>query len=149
MLSSKMILLSGIGVIAGGLIAIQSVLNSSLGQRAGNLGAVLLLTFVSTGGLILLIVCFPSTASFKNLPGFSEWYLYLGGILGIAILAAPILLVPRIGTTSTLISIILGQSIMALLIDQFGMFASPKVEISVARFIGVLLVAVGAYLVGR
>ena len=149
MLASKVLLLSGIGVVAGGLIAIQSVLNSSLGQRAGNLGAVLLLTFVSTGGLILLLVCFPSAASFKNLPGLSEWYLYLGGILGIAILAAPILLVPRIGTTSTVISIILGQSIMALLIDQFGMFASPKVEISIARIAGVCLVALGAYLVGR
>ena len=149
MLSSKMILLSGIGVVAGCFIAIQSVLNSSLGQRAGNLGAVLLLTFVSVGGLVFLIICFPSTASFKNLPGFSEWYLYLGGLLGIAILAAPILLVPKIGTTSTLISIVLGQSIMALLIDQFGMFASPKVEISIARIIGVVFVAVGAYLVGR
>lgn len=149
MLQTKVLLLSGIGVIAGGLIAIQSVLNSSLGQRAGNLGAVLLLTLVSACGLILLVVFFPSTASIKNLPGFSEWYLYLGGILGIAILAAPILLVPKIGTTSTLISIILGQSIMALLIDQFGMFASPKVEISFARITGVLLVAIGAYLVGR
>jgi transporter family-2 protein len=145
----KVLLLSGIGVVAGGFIAIQSVLNSSLGQRVGTLGAVLLLTFISAGGLILLIVCFPSTASFKNLPGFSEWYLYLGGILGITILAAPILLVPKIGTTSTLIAIILGQSIMALLIDQFGMFASPKVEISFARMIGVFFVAVGAYLVGR
>jgi len=149
MISSKILLLSGIGVIAGGLIAIQSVLNASLGQRAGNLGAVLMLTFVSIGGLILLILIFPSTASFKNLPGFSEWYLYLGGILGIAILAAPILLIPRIGTTTTLITIILGQTIMALLIDQFGMFASPRIEISIARVIGVLLVVAGAYLVGR
>jgi len=149
MISSKILLLSGIGVIAGGLIAIQSVLNAGLGQRAGNLGAVLMLTFVSIGGLILLILIFPSTASFKNLPGFSEWYLYLGGILGIAILAAPILLVPRIGTTTTLITIILGQTIMALLIDQFGMFASPRIEISIARVIGVLLVVAGAYLVGR
>jgi len=149
MISSKILLLSGIGVIAGGLIAIQSVLNAGLGQRAGNLGAVLMLTFVSIGGLILLILIFPSTASFKNLPGFSEWYLYLGGILGIAILAAPILLVPRIGTTTTLITIILGQTIMALLIDQFGMFASPRIEISFARVIGVLLVVAGAYLVGR
>jgi len=149
LLQTKVLLLSGIGVVAGGFIAIQSVLNSSLGQRAGNLGAVLLLTFVSACGLILLVVCFPSAASFKNLPGFSEWYLYLGGILGIVILAAPILLVPRIGTTSTLISIILGQSIMALLIDQFGMLASPKVEISITRITGVFLVAIGAYLVGR
>ena len=149
MLPIKGLLLWGIGVVAGGLVAIQSVLNANLGQRAGNLGAVLLLTFVSTASLILLIVCFPSTASFKNLPGLSEWYLYLGGLLGIAILAAPILLVPRIGTTSTVISIILGQCILALLIDQFGMLSSPRVEISTARIMGVLLVGIGAYLVGR
>ena len=149
MLPSKVLLLSGIGILAGVMIAIQSVLNAGLGQRAGNLGAVLMLTFVSAGGLILLILCFPATASFRHLPGASEWYLYLGGILGIAILAAPILLVPRIGATSTLISIILGQTLMALLIDQFGLFASPRVEISVTRIIGVLMVALGAYLAGR
>ena len=76
-------------------------------------------------------------------------YLYFGGVLGVAILAAPIYLVPRIGTTSTLIAIVLGQSLIALLIDHFGFFASPKIEINLARGIGVLLVAVGAYLVGR
>lgn len=89
LLPSKVLLLSGTGILAGVLIAIQSVLNAGLGQRAGNLCAVLMLTFVSAGGLILLILCFPATVSFKNLPGASEWYLYLGGILGIAILAAP------------------------------------------------------------
>ncbi len=66
-----------------------------------------------------------------------------------AILAIPIYLVPRIGTTSTIIGIVLGQSIIALVIDQLGLFASPKVEISLARVVGVLLVAVGAFLVGK
>jgi uncharacterized membrane protein YdcZ (DUF606 family) len=47
------------------------------------------------------------------------------------------------------ISIILGQCILALLIDQFGMLSSPQVEISTARIMGVLLVGIGAYLVGR
>ncbi len=46
-------------------------------------------------------------------------------------------------------AIVLGQSLIALLIDQFGIFASPKIEINLARGVGVLLVAVGAYLVGR
>jgi len=67
----------------------------------------------------------------------------------VAILAAPIYLVPKIGTTSTLIAIVLGQSLIALVIDHFGLFASPKIEINLARGIGVLLVAGGAYLVGR
>jgi transporter family-2 protein len=147
--SLRVVLLSGIGIIAGGLIAIQSVLNSSLGERVGNFGAVLLLTFVSTAFLVILILIFPSTSNLKNLPGFSEWYLYVGGILGVAILAAPILLVPKIGTTSTLLAIILGQTLLALLIDHFGLFASPKVEVTLPRIIGVVLVALGAYLTGK
>jgi transporter family-2 protein len=138
-----------LGIVTGGLIAIQSVLNSSLGQRIGNLGSVLGLTFISAIVLIVLIFFFPSTSKFRNLPGISEWYLYIGGFLGVAILAAPIYLVPRIGTTSTLIAIVLGQSLIALVIDHFGLFASPKIEINLARGVGVLLVAVGAYLVGR
>jgi transporter family-2 protein len=115
----------------------------------GNLGSVLVLTFFSAILLIVLILFFPSTSNFRNLPDISEWYLYIGGFLGVAILAAPIFLVPRIGTTSTLIAIVLGQLIIALVIDQFGLFASPKVEISLARGVGVFLVAIGAYLVGR
>ena len=149
MTESNTILLSGLGVIAGGLIAIQSVLNSSLGQRLGNLGSVLVLTFVSIAVLILLILIFPSTSNLSKLPGISEWYLYVGGALGVAILAAPIFLVPRIGATSTLLAMVLGQSLFALAIDHFGLFAAPKIELSLARLIGVLLVTVGAFLVGR
>ncbi len=143
------LLFSGLGVIVGGLIAIQSVLNASLGQRIGNLGSVLVLTVISVAVLVLLIRIFPSMSDLRNLPGISDWYLYLGGVLGIAILAAPILLVPRIGTTSTLIAIMLGQSLLAPIIDQFGLFGSPKIELNLARVVGILLVAVGAYLVSR
>ena len=147
--ATKPLLFLGIGILAGGLIAIQSVLNASLGQRAGSFGSVFLLTIVSVVVLVLLILLFPSTANFRTLPGMSEWHVYLGGVLGVLILAAPIFLVPRIGTTSTLLAIVLGQSLLALVIDHFGLFASPKIEINVIRVIGVLLVAGGAYLVGR
>ena len=149
MLSMRVLLLFGIGVVAGGFIAIQSVLNSGLGLRTGIFGAVLILTVVSMVTLIVLIYVFPASSNLKNLPGFSEWYLYLGGIFGVAITAAPIFLVPKIGTTSTLIAIILGQSLFALIIDHFGLFNSPEIEINFVWAAGVLLVAAGAYLVGR
>lgn len=147
--SLNTLLLSGLGIVAGGLIAFQSVLNSSLGQRVGNFGALLVLTFISGIFLIFLIIIVPGSSSLGNSPGRSEWYLYLGGILGVAIVAAPIFLVPRIGTTSTLIAIVLGQSIFALLIDHFGLFASPKIEIDLARAAGVILVAIGAFLIAK
>jgi transporter family-2 protein len=147
--SVKFLLFSGIGVLAGGLIAVQSVFNAGLGQRLGNLGSVFILTLVSAVFVGPLILFFPGTANLRSFPGLSEWYLYLGGILGVGILAAPIFLVPRIGTTSTLIAVILGQSLFALIIDHFGLFASPKIELNLARGAGVLLVALGAFLVGK
>ena len=142
-------LLFGLGVLAGGMIAVQSVLNATLGDRLGNLGSVLILTLVSILVLLAGILLFPRTAHFHMMPGFSEWYLYAGGILGVAILAAPIFLVPRIGTTSTLVAIVMGQLILALLIDHFGLFASPRIPASGSRLIGVALVAAGAILVAR
>ncbi|MCH8094964.1 MAG: DMT family transporter [Chloroflexi bacterium] len=149
MLSLRPLLLSGIGIFAGGLIAVQSVLNATLGQRIGNLGSVLVITLSSTILLVGVIFLVPSASNFRELPDLSEWPLYMGGIIGVAILAASISLVPRIGTTSTLIAMVLGQSLIALGIDHFGLFASPKIAINLARGVGLLLVAVGAYLVGR
>lgn len=79
------ILLTGLGIIAGGLIAIQSVLNASLGQRIGNLGSVLVLTLISAVTLVILIIIFPASSNLSSLPSLSEWYLYIGGVLGVAI----------------------------------------------------------------
>lgn len=135
------------GVIAGSMIAVQSVLNSALGRKTGYLGSVLILTLVSVSLLFVLIILFPRTASLRNLPGLSEWYLYAGGALGVVILAVPIFLIPRIGTTSTLTALVVGQLGLSLLIDHFGLFGIPKVEISLTRIFGVALLALGASLI--
>lgn len=137
----------GIAVLAGALITIQSVLNSALGERTGNLGSVLILTVVSIVVLIALIVVFPGTADLRHLPGLAQWYLYAGGILGIAILAAPVFLIPKIGATATLTGLVMGQLLLAVLIDHFGAFNVPRVEIDLTRIFGIALLALGAYLV--
>jgi transporter family-2 protein len=147
--SSPLVGLFGLGIVAGAMITVQSVLNASLGGRAGLLGSVLLLTLVSIALLIALILVFPSTANFRSLPGPSEWYLYLGGALGILILAAPIFLVPRLGAALTLTAIVLGQLVLAVVIDHFGLLAAPKIEASLLRVGGVALIALGAFLVSR
>lgn len=136
-----------IGLVAGAMITVQSVLNSALGARTGNFGSVLILTIVSIVLLAGLIVLFPGTADFKGIPGVSEWYLYVGGLLGVVILAAPIFLVPRIGATSTLTALVIGQLALALLIDQFGLFGFPRIDISLARAAGLALLVAGAFLI--
>jgi transporter family-2 protein len=141
--------LFGLGILAGALITVQSVLNATLGKKAGNLGSVLVLTLISFLFLVLLILVFPGTSNLRGLPGLSEWHLYLGGLLGVVILAVPIFLVPRIGATSTLTALVMGQLFLALVVDYFGLFASPKLGLDLWRVLGVVLVVIGAYFVSR
>ena len=135
------------GIIAGSMITIQSVLNAALGKKTGNLGSVLVLTVVSTSLLLLLIILFPDTANFRDMPGISEWYLYAGGVLGVAILAAFVFLIPKIGATSTLTALVIGQLFLALIIDHFGLFSFPKIEINLMRTMGIVLLVAGAFLI--
>jgi transporter family-2 protein len=139
----------GFAVLAGSMIAIQSVLNSALGEKTGHLGSVLILTLVSTFVLVVLIHLFPGTADLRRLPGLSQWYLYVGGILGIVILAAPIILIPKIGATATLTGLVIGQLLLAILIDHFGAFNVQRVEIDLTRMFGVILLAISAYLITK
>ena len=138
-----------VGILAGSMITTQSVLNALLGKRTATLGSVLILTIVSISVLLVLVFIFPNTANFKKIPGLSEWYLYIGGVLGVGILAAPIFLIPQIGATATLTAIVLGQLLLALLIDHFGLFSLPKVEISFVRILGVALLVLGAILLKK
>lgn len=143
----KFFILFFVGVFAGSMITVQSVLNATLGKKTGNLGSVLVLTIVSISVLLLLIPLIPGSANFKGIPDWSEWYLYAGGVLGIVILAAPIFLLPRIGATSTLTAMVMGQLVLALVMDQLGLFGIPKIEITLTRVIGLILLIVGALLI--
>lgn len=145
----RFILYLGIAISAGALIALQSVLNSALGGKTGVLGSVFILTLISAAVLVILIIFFPGTAYFGDLPRLSNWYLYLGGVLGVVILAAPIFLIPKIGTAPTLTGLVLGQLLLAVAIDHFGLFGIPKLTINLAKAIGIMFVGIGAYLVIR
>ncbi len=126
-MSVRLLVFFLIGTGAGALITVQSVLNAALGKRTGSLGSVLLLTLVSIALLIPLVLLIPGTADLRQLPGPSQWYVYAGGLLGIAILATPIVLMPRIGPTATFTALV----------------------ITVTKMLGLALLVGGALLVTR
>jgi len=135
------------GVLAGSFIALQNTLNSALGKKTGYFGSVLLLTIISTITLIIIISISPKTATLKNAPGLSQWYLYLGGILGVLIVAIPIFILPKIGVSSTLSSMIFGQIILALILDHFGFMGNPTIAINLKKILGVFLLLISIFLI--
>ncbi|HUX50646.1 MAG TPA: DMT family transporter [Spirochaetia bacterium] len=138
-----------LAVITGSIISLQNVINASLGRYVGELGAVFIVATIGVLIILAAIIIRPGSADFHALPGADRWYLYLGGVFGIIIVTLPVFLVPRIGATSTITGIVIGQLVMALAADQFGLFGTPRIEVSVSGVIGVILLGAGAFLVVR
>ncbi len=67
----------------------------------------------------------------------------MGGIFGIFILTGNIVLLPVLGSVLTTMIFILGQMIMALTIDQLGMFNLQKRKIDGRRIAALVLTVIG------
>lgn len=77
----------------------------------------------------------------------SPLWLFFGGPLGVAFIVGNILLFPQIGSVHTVIMPIVGQMLMGLLVDHFGLFGYEVLPISPLRLFGVLIVLVATAVV--
>ncbi|MGL6218837.1 MAG: DMT family transporter, partial [Lacrimispora sphenoides] len=136
-----------LGVLAGFLPPLQTAINGKLRVATGSiLGATFISFFV--GAIILLILLlitqrrieFPLYDTQKN--RIPIW-VYIGGIFGIFILTGNIIILPVLGSVLTTMIFILGQMIMALTIDQFGMFNLQKRKIDSRRIAALVLTIIG------
>lgn len=136
-----------LGVLSGFLPPLQTAINGKLRVATGSiLGA----TFISfcVGAIILLILIlitqrrleFPLyDTEKKRIPIWT----YMAGIFGIFILIGNIVLLPVLGSVLTTMIFILGQMIMALTIDQLGMFNLQKRKIDSRRIAALVLTIIG------
>lgn len=136
-----------LGVLAGFLPPLQTAINGKLRVATGSLlGATFISFFV--GAIILLILIlitqrrleFPLYDTQKN--RIPVW-VYMAGIFGIFIVTGNIVLLPVLGSVLTTMIFLLGQMVMALTIDQFGMFNLPKRKIDRRRIAAIVLTIIG------
>lgn len=139
------------GVLVGSLPPLQTAINGNLRAATGSpLGAAFISFFVGTIILIILILItqrrieFPLYDTKKN--RIPIWT-YMGGIFGIFIVSGNIILLPILGSVLTTMVFLLGQMIMALIIDQFGMFNLQKRKIDSRRIVALVLMIIGVIFV--
>jgi transporter family-2 protein len=136
-------------VCAGGLMATQANVNGRLGRGVGTLQAasisfgvglvvVLALTVLFGGG-------FGSIGKAASLPG---WTLS-GGAMGAVIVAVSLVAVRVLGTSGLTAATIAGQLTVAVVIDRFNVFGSGYHALDATRIAGVVLLAVGGWLILR
>lgn len=141
-----------VALAVGGLIPIQTAANSRLRVSVGNKPVISALVSFS---MALLVAVVATTALRGNpLPQFAEgasapWWVWLGGVMGVCFVLGNIVLFPRLGAVQTVVLPILGQVIMGLVIDRFGLFGAPVMEVSWLRVLGAVVVLVGIVVVLR
>lgn len=139
-----------IGLAAGVSLPVQTAVNSRLRHRLG--GALLLASFISFAvGTAFLALLTITTGAHLTIPGAAvagaPWWVWSGGVLGVAFLTGNLLLFPHLGAVETVIMPVLGQLAMSVTIDTAGWFGSPHHPLGPVRIAGAVLVLLGAVLV--
>lgn len=134
--------------IAAGLSnGFQAPINAALGKYTGPIESSCI--SFTVGALSLFIVAMVigkgSIIKFAEAPP----YLLVGGILGAILVTIMLIVVTRIGAAVTISSVITGQMIAALIIDQTGFLGVPKNPIDLYRIGGIFFLAVGIKLLTK
>lgn len=131
---------------AGILMAVQGSLNSALSKVIGVLEGNFILHAIGLLVVVIMLFIFGLGKGDLNAVGKAPWYLYLGGIINVAIIYGVMLSIAKTGAGMATTAIIVGQLAMSLVIDQFGLFGLEKTPMNWGRGIGLVLMAVAAKL---
>lgn len=134
----------GLLLSAGILQGIMVSLNAQLGNHFSMFGVCF---FVHGIALVLLLTYLLLIKKQKLRFSGAPWYVYLVGVMGIAIVASSSWCTLHVGAGTVLAVSTAGQLISSELIDEFGLFGMPVQKSSKTQIPGYLLVAAGVALV--
>lgn len=138
-----------LALIAGAAVTFQGPINGALGKVIKPEYATLW-SFISGTIIISLIIVlkkmnFPNIEMLKGLP----WWMFIGGIIGIFYVFLIILIIPKLGSATTIFLVIVSQILTAILIDNFGLVGLPVKLVTINRFIGLVFMLIGVYFVNK
>ncbi|EGQ2801413.1 DMT family transporter [Staphylococcus pseudintermedius] len=140
-----------VGMIIGFTPPIQTAINSHLGQTLHSPFFASLVSFtVGASALIILTLMLHRHVKIhatSEQHGPLKWWHFVGGALGVIFVTTNIILTPVIGVTFTLITVMVGQIIMGLLIDHFGLFGVPHRHITKQRLLGFMLIIIAIIII--
>lgn len=122
-------------------MAMQSPTNTTLSGYTGNLEAT---TISFAGGTIILFIAtlIAGNGSFSGLADVSFWEL-LGGAYGVYTVLMITYAVPVLGVALSLTILMLGQVLMGMIIDYFGLLYTTPLPFNFLRTFGCIVFALG------
>jgi bacterial/archaeal transporter family-2 protein len=136
-------------VLAGGLVAMQAPINSTLGRSVGTFAAASVSFAIGLAMLVTITLLagggFGDVGEARHL----QWYYLTGGVLGAAYVTTVLVSVRTLGAGGTTAATIAGQLTTSVLLDRLGLLGLEQRGLSAPRLAGIALLAGGVFLIVR
>jgi transporter family-2 protein len=133
-----------LALIGGMAIATQGQINGGLGKKIGVIESSFM-NFAVGSLVLLLVLLFFGNGHISSISTVPKWQL-IGGLLGSFFVMIQVIVVPKIGVSTSLIAVIVGQLILGAVIDHFGLFGGNRFPINTQKLIAIVLMLSALFL---
>ncbi len=131
-------------LLAGIFISLQGIFNTRAGEKIGMWETTTLVHGLGFA-VSLLIWLFARDGSFSRINEVNKLYL-VGGALGVMIIFCVMKSFALLGPTLAVSMLLVTQLVMAMAIDVFGLFGSPRISLHFTKPLGVIVMILGILL---
>ena len=139
----SVILIILIGLAGGIAVGLQSPMASIITQRLGIFESVFI---VHIGGAIIallpMLIYGSKLSQWRSVP----WYTLAAGIFGLVVIAAISYMIPRVGVAASITTVVAGQLLVGVTLDQFGLLGASVRSLDMTRIAGLAVVLFGVWL---
>lgn len=133
-----------LALLGGMALAVQGQINGGLGKKIGVIESAFF-NFAMGTLVLLLILLFFGNGNISSISTVPKWQI-IGGFLGAFFVIAQVIVIPKIGISATLLSVIVGQIILGAVIDHFGLFGAESRPIDIKKIGAIFLMFVALFL---
>ncbi len=136
-----------VGILGGLSVGVQGPIANAISTRLGGASSSLVVHISGAilSGLVLMLRGGERIANWRDLP----WWMWGAGAFGVILYLTISYTFPRLGATSGIALIIIGQLVAGMVIDQFGWFGTAVRPIDLTRVAAGALLLAGGYLAVR
>ena len=134
-----------LAIIGGTFIGTQAGINGVLGKRIGVIEGSFVSFFIGTI-ILLLLAIFLGKGDLLKVTTVPKWQL-IGGVFGACYVTIMVAVVPKIGVASAITAVIVGQLLLSVTLDHFGIFIKQPIPIDRYRITGLVLLLISLFLI--
>lgn len=139
-----------LAVLAGSMLPLQAAINGQLRLKLDSPWyATLVSVLVSTIGMSVFCLLVRAPLPIISQLTQTKWWMWSGGLIGVIFVCAALSLTRTLGATTLIASVIAGQLICSLVLDQFGLVGLTQHPLNLGRALGLILLVAGVILIQR